>query len=225
MNADFNAIYAKLAARHGAATVLDKAVCRQVAKVLASDDVSPAEMVAANALLAQLPKAAEAKPWDLTLLTDRQLAILERLGTIARGERPAVPPHRQKSDRYWLAIELANKLDASVKGNIGEVDVPLKDLAEVRSLVMSLLSPLLTQDLFRDTFESAFAPYPVVPLPAVADNAPVAVPESARAVPKAVDNVVPLPTRHWTDLVYGGDGPPGVLFDASDPSGRRSGKP
>jgi hypothetical protein len=148
------------------------------------------------------PKGAALAPIDMSHLSDRELAALERLVEIGNGTKPRIE-HKPKSTRHWLAVELAAKLDAVVKGNIGEVDVPLKDLAEVRSLVMSLLSPLLTQDLFRDTFESAFAPYPVVPLPAVADNAPVAVPESPRAIPAAVDNVVPFTRGNGSAVVQG----------------------
>jgi hypothetical protein len=50
-------------------------------------------------------------PWDLDLLTASQLNALERLYDIAHGRKPAVPPHRQKSDTYWACVDLANTVD------------------------------------------------------------------------------------------------------------------
>jgi hypothetical protein len=120
MTASFEDVYDALVQRHGAESVVDKAVCRSMARLLGDDGMDAKAAAAAAQLAALLPPRAESKPWDLRLLSDRQLAILEKLASIARGERLGTPEHRQKSTKHWLALQIAALLDLW-RDNFGSV--------------------------------------------------------------------------------------------------------
>jgi hypothetical protein len=217
-------VYDGIIAAHGGVdnfTMPQKVAARALTRVLAQ--LSEGKTSAASSiptLESMLPAKVEAdeKPWDMTVWTAREWGAFEKLRRKAQGEAPEPPLHRRKSNRYWLGVELAAVLDKSVSGEIGMVTVAPEAMIGIRSLVMALLSPLLVQDLFRATFESAYAPLPsdvVAPLaPPLETSGPVATAESPRAIPGAVNgkqlppNVVVRPeTRHWSDII-GGSGSP-----------------
>src|SRR5262245_57874943 len=118
---------------------------------LGDGDVAGAQSV--TALLALLPPRVEhpGKPWNLELLSDRQLTILERLQAIATGEAPPMIEHRPRSRRYWIAQDLVRVLDTGVTGQIGRAEASAETLIEIRNLVQDLLSPLYLPTLFEET--------------------------------------------------------------------------
>jgi hypothetical protein len=167
------------------AMVTARALTRVLAAVSAGDTSKAASIPALEAMLP--PKTAQpGRPWDLSKLNNKQLALLDKLACIATGEAVPKSEHRPRSRRYWLAQDLARVLDNGVTGEIGMAEASPETLIEVRGLVTDLLSPLHIPVLFEETFRGAWA-YP----PTVENNAPAASPESARAVP-AAGNVVPI---------------------------------
>jgi hypothetical protein len=197
MTASFEDVYGALVRRHGADSVVDKAVCRSMARLLADDGMDAKAAAAAAQLAALLPARAEGKPWDLRLLSDRQLAILEKLASVARGERLGTPEHRQKSTKHWLALQIAALLDSAAE-RTGSPDwryrtpdnmaLSTHEKTQLKSDVSILLSPFRVEDLWRDNFESVFC----------AERAPAAYVPPEQATPiaeKLPDNVVALPPR------------------------------
>ena len=170
-----------------------RAMIRAMVAIQGGKLSSTASIEAIERMLPPRVEQPQSKPWNLELLSDHQLAVLEKLAAVATGEVPPRTEHRPRSRRYWLAQDLARVLDGGVTGDIGRAKASEETLIEVRNLVQDLLSPLYLPTLFEETFRGAWSVstwVPPAPIPAVENNAPAAVPESPR-VPAAT-NVVPL---------------------------------
>jgi hypothetical protein len=171
-----------------AMSAVSLAIARALASALTSDPLVPSTIAQLTALLPQPAKSPEAppqgRPWDLSLLSDHQLRLLERLACIATGEAPPMVEHRPKSSRHWAAVDLARMCDAAQArdGRLTE-----DELVEVRNAVLELLYPMCLPARLWE----CYLPAPAIPPPLVEENAQAAVPESTRSVP-AAGNVVPI---------------------------------
>jgi hypothetical protein len=195
MSNDFDPIYNELIARYGVSSVLDRAACRQVAKILAADNVSPQDISAANGLLSQLPKVPEATPWDLSKLSDRQLRLLERLATVAQGKAPPMAEHRPKSLSYWCAVDAAAIIDRVEQRGGGISNLLPAERTELKSAISMMLAPIRTTilGLYPEHFEP-LTPSDTRWVPDDPDDQKLAVepPEGQPAPLREKSNIVPL---------------------------------
>ncbi len=195
-----SALFVELATRYGGIASLslaDAAVVRALATELSKDTIDPKVVTDLHGLL---PKSDAGEPWNLALLADSQLNALEKLSAIAHGKKPAVPEHRRKSTKHWLALQVAALLDRAA---IRPLDA--NETIELKSNIELMLSPLLIADLWRATFA------PIVPLaaetfPAI-EASPIdqTAPAAAPVAPAALGNILdftPLSQRK-----------PGVHYD------------
>jgi hypothetical protein len=159
--------------------------------------VADGDMVGASnitALLALLPPRRDGPPpqINMDLLSDREVSALQRLVEIGTGVKPRIE-HKPKTQRYWDAIALADRLDEIVTDDrVGYCDAQLsaEDRVEIAGLIMALVSPLHIPVLFEETLRGAWDTQNWVPpscIVAPENPAPAAVPRAAPAL--VVDNV------------------------------------
>jgi hypothetical protein len=155
-------------------------------------------------------------PADLSLLSDRQFAMLEKLLAIARGQQPPTWPRRKQhkqTEREADALRLAGILDAAAAAGRLTAD----DEIQVRNCLSSMLFPLQTlTGLFP---AEIFGPAPPAPLRAAPVSSAEIEPEPIQSEPESpvpdTQNVVQLhrPDPDTAGLKYG------AFYTGSDGAG------
>jgi hypothetical protein len=111
----FQAIYDALVRKHDASgDPVRLALVRGAARLLAQDSLSASDAAAASGLLDRLAAFAEPEQepeWDLSRLSERQLAILEKLGRVATGQTMTRLEQRPYSVARWNATDAYQLID------------------------------------------------------------------------------------------------------------------
>jgi hypothetical protein len=208
-----------------------------------------AKAASISALESMLPPKGDVagKAFEISRLTALQVGVFEKLVAIGCGEEPQ-REHRAKSTHWFNAVSAAALLDRffaraaspgedhkyvtpkaliATESNPVPIALTAREQVELRSHIDALLSPLRVVDLYREVLANAFAPSQwVSPPPVVEENAL----EPAFAASRGnVVSIRPEAPSAFAGAEFAsglGAGPSHpALFDASDPSGRRSGKP
>jgi hypothetical protein len=196
-----------------------------------------------QAVLPPVPGSAGAGHIDMSRLTDAEIDQIEAMRSTAdalrlkAGAAPPPPPEGDRAvvndllgriDRLLEQVAVAEtRADAAEEGE--RCAVRLRDQAVDRAHEFERRALEAEAASWRAAHPDQHGPQQ--------NNAPATSPPTA-ARPSNGDraargNVTPIrpdvDTSPWAGLALASDlgasGPPGVLFDASDPSGRRSGKP
>jgi hypothetical protein len=205
-------IFAGLIADRGGIARFDETqrqICRRIA-VMLSDDSADLSASSLNVLLSLMPEKSAAPELDLTKLSDKEFAELDRLTSIAAGVRASKPdkPRRAplRSPRERLAAELAILLDAieATTDDYRRRDwrnvpaVSAEDVAAVRGAVSDVIGLAVSERAIAEPWIDE-ATYPlrtelaqrdaiarvrdVLDAPMIAEPVPVEPPPEARVVP------------------------------------------
>jgi hypothetical protein len=181
-----------------------------------------------QAMLPPVPGSAGAGHIDMSRLTDAEIDQIEAMRSTADALRAVVNDLLGRIDRLLEQVAVAEtRADAAEEGE--RCAVRLRDQAVDRAHEFERRALEAEAASWRAAHPDQHGPQQ--------NNAPATSPPTA-ARPSNGDraargNVTPIrpdvDTSPWAGLALASDlgasGPPGVLFDASDPSGRRSGKP
>jgi len=115
MSADVQVLFEELVAERGgpqALTLIEKALARRLAQLLASEDLRGRSVETVAQLASLLPPKIDGPSPDLSRLTDQEQAYLEQLLARACGEIPPTQePRTERSHRFCEAVHLARVLD------------------------------------------------------------------------------------------------------------------
>jgi hypothetical protein len=182
---EFKNIFDNLIAERGGRqnlSVTHLSVIRTLAVALSTDPPASPQTIAGLGALLPEPKAAGAPTYDLSLLDDRELRLLEHLTALAAGEKRGKYKPERHSRRALCALDLARLLDR-IEANHRELTEADKN--EVRNRIHFVLG--------RSVDPNALYSY-LVPKPAAAAAVVEPEPESSSAPAAPVENVISLPT-------------------------------
>jgi hypothetical protein len=222
-------LFDALAEEHGgvaALGIINTAIVRTLARELASDTVDARAVAELIALLP--PKPVLGGILDLGKLDDGDLDALE--GMIMRAG--TVAPPEAGSDAAMLREALA--LNGTLQGLVDRADERAETAEASEAMYRRLLDGTQAEceELRRRLVVAPAATLPGAEHPAEESAHPEPRQEQGEASQKP-SNVVPIRsemTSVWAGVALASDpgasgGPPGVLFDASDPSGKGRGMP
>lgn len=159
-------------------------------------------------------------PWNLSLLTDKQFHVLEKLHAIATGAKPPSPlrkpPPKPLTERETRAMEMARVLDV-VDGE--QRKLTDDDLLAARNCLSSMLFPMatLTQLLPAEVYGTPSRPLPAPAEPEPNELQPCDSSEAAPAPAPPANNVVLFSEAERGALRYGavyiGNDNPGHIGD------------
>jgi hypothetical protein len=203
------ALLQEIVNERGNLSVLQLAVARQLARLLSRDDADANAITRLESLLPARPDPEAGPSWDLSKLSDREFAALERLHARATGQAPPPrlrkPPPPPETPRTIRARELADLLD---KVDSERRQLTDDDLMECRNHLSGLLGTLATLTTLLPV-EVYGVPSRSLPAPAL-QNATEGVAESNTEQPAPIpaptppaDNVVALENFRYGGPVFG----------------------
>jgi hypothetical protein len=182
---------------------------RALAAALAAPDADPigtARCIETLTSLLPEPPADGSPPWDLSKLSDREFAALERLHARATGGIPPRPlrrpPRKPLTERETRAMEMACVLDVAEDENRKLTD---DDLLAARNCLSSMFFPMatLTQLLPPEVFGTPSRSLPAPAEPEPKELQPCDSSEAAPTPAPLADNVVPFSEAERGALRYG----------------------
>jgi hypothetical protein len=141
------------------------AIARKLASLLAAydDNISASTIATLMALLPPKPETPIDPPYDLTRLSDRELAMLDYLTSRAAGLAAEKPKRKRHSARAICAIDLAERIDRlaaprrEAKGESWKLDQD--EALAIRAAFCELVEPVatVTQIFEKDIHEAVAA--------------------------------------------------------------------